>query len=132
MSSVMLRGTLVSARADECEAMTGARLVVERLEHCAVGDVRDVNDHAHAVHFAHDLATEIGDAVVVLDVFVVEVAAGVAEFVGIGPSERHVARAQTVVVAQHADVALNRVAAFDCRSGKQACAGDERPGCPGC
>ncbi len=43
----------------------------------------------------------------------VEVAAGVAQFVGVRPGERHVAHAETVVVAQHADVALNGVAALD-------------------
>ncbi len=44
------------------------------------------------------------------DIFRVDVAAGVAQFVGVRPGQRHVAYAQPVVVAQNADVALDRVA----------------------
>ena len=87
----------------------GGDCVPERL----VGDVRDVDHHAQAVHLEHNLLAEIGEAVVVLDLGVVDVAGGVGPFVGVRPGERHVAHAEPVVIAQQVHVVLDRVAAFD-------------------
>ena len=50
-----------------------------------VGDVGDVDHHAQAVHLVHDLFAERGEAVVVMDSCVVEVARGVGPVVGVGP-----------------------------------------------
>ncbi len=109
----MLRGTSVNAREDECDAITGRAAGHQRLVEGAIGDVRNVDHHAQPVHLAHHLAPEIGDAVMMLDLFVVEITAGVAQFVGVRPSERHVAHAEAVIIAQNAHVALDRVPALD-------------------
>ena len=55
MSSVRLRGESQSARQEECEAMTGASLDCEYSAEGFVGDVRDVDHHAQAVHFDEPL-----------------------------------------------------------------------------
>ena len=49
----------------------------------------------------------------VFDFLVVKVAAGVAKLVGVRPGQRHVAHAEAVVIAKHADVSLDGVAALD-------------------
>ena len=78
-----------------------------------VGDVGDVDDHAEAVHLGDDLFAEGGEAVVVGDGGVVDVAGGVGPVVGVGPGEGHVTDAEAVVVAEEAEGVLDGVAAFD-------------------
>ena len=78
-----------------------------------VGDVRDIDHHAEAVHLLNDLFAEGCESVVVGDGGVVDVAGGVGPVVGVGPGEGHVADAETVVVAQEAEVVLDGVAALD-------------------
>ena len=61
-SSGTLRGWSDTARAEECEKITGARGDVQRLPHHVGADVAEVDEHADAVHLGHDLATEVGEA----------------------------------------------------------------------
>ena len=113
LSSVRLRGWSVRARAEEWEAMMGARGGGEGVPEGLVGDVGDVDHHAEAVHLADDVVAEGGEAVVVGDGGVVEVAGGVGPVVGVGPGEGHVADAEAVVEAEEAEGVLDGVAAFD-------------------
>ncbi len=62
---------------------------------------------------SHHLFAEISKAVVMLNLGIVDVAGGVRPLVGIRPGKRHVAHAETVVIAQQVHVVLNGVAAFD-------------------
>ena len=79
-----------------------------------VGDVRDVDHHAEAIHLVDDVFAEVGEAILgVLDVGIVDVAGGVGPVVGVGPGEGHVADAEAVVVAQEAERIFDGVAAFD-------------------
>ncbi len=96
------------AREEECEAMTGALEVAHGVVERFVGDVRDVDHHAEAVHFQDDLFAEISEAVVRRRV------GG-----GIGPlgvahvREGHVANAESSVGAKHGEVVVDHVATFD-------------------
>ena len=107
IESGTLRGCSVSARAEEWEKMTGACGHVERVAHGRGRHVGEVHQHAEAVHLAHHLAAEVGEAVV----------PGAVER-GIGPveghvvGEGHVARAEIVVGAQRAERVLDGVAAL--------------------
>ena len=47
---------------------------LEGVPECLVGDMRDVHEHAQAVHFSHDVAPEISEAFVMFDVRTVDVA----------------------------------------------------------
>ena len=78
-----------------------------------VGDVGDVDHHAKSVHLLHDLFAEGGEAVVVVDFFVFDVAGGVGPVVGVGPGEGHVTDAEAVVVAEKTERVFDGVAAFD-------------------
>ena len=60
ISSVMLRATGERARQEEWEAKMGAWLVSRASAEGFVGDVRDIDDHAEAVHFADDFFAESG------------------------------------------------------------------------
>ncbi len=75
--------------------------------------MRNVDHHAQPVHLQNNLLAEIREAVVVLNLGVVDVAGGVGPFIGVRPRERHVAHAQAVVIAQQVHVVLDRVSAFD-------------------
>ena len=55
----------MSARAEEWEAMRGKSLVA---------DVRNIDHHAQAIHLPHDLFAEIGEAVVMLNLGIIDVA----------------------------------------------------------
>ena len=83
--------------------------IVERL----VGDVRDVDQHAQAVHLEDDLLAAVGEAVVVLDFGIVDVARRVGPFVGVRPAQGHVAHAEAVEIAEQANVVFDGVAAFN-------------------
>ena len=58
MSSGTLRGTSVSARADECEKITGACDTRSAAAIVAGDDVAEIDHHAEPVHLAHDLLAE--------------------------------------------------------------------------
>ena len=81
---------------------------VERGAHRPGRDVRQVDEHAEAVHLAHDFPAEWREAAVLRRVER-----------GVGPverhvvRERHVARAECVVRAQQGERILNRVAALE-------------------
>ena len=64
MSSVMFRGTLLIARQEECDAITGAVEVVQHVEKSLVRDMRNIHHHAQPVHLAHHLFSEIREPVV--------------------------------------------------------------------
>ena len=83
--------------------------VIERL----VGDVRDIDQHAEAVHLEDDLLAAVREAVVVLDLGIVDVTGRVGPFVGVRPAQGHVAHAEAVEIAQHANVVFDGVSAFD-------------------
>ncbi len=78
-----------------------------------VGDVRNVDHHAEAVHLEHDLLTEIGKAVVVLHFRVVDVARGIGPLVGVRPRKCHVTHAEAIVITQHVHIVLDRVPTFN-------------------
>src|SRR5262249_42455676 len=78
--------------------------VPERL----VGDVGDVDHHAEAVHFANDVFAEIGEAVVFGGM-----AGGIGPGGGGGVGEGDVADAEGVVGAEHGEVGIDGVAAFE-------------------
>ena len=69
----MFRGWLVSARAEECDAITGALVVAMASKNSLVGNVRNIHHHSHPVHFEHDLFAEIGEPVVMRDLGIVDV-----------------------------------------------------------
>ena len=107
MSSGTLRGTSLTARADECEKITGASRDANRVFHRVRRDVAEVDEHAEPVHLAHDLFAErrqpvehrrVGRRVGPRDVLRVR--------------QRHVARAEAVEHAQRAERAVDRVPAF--------------------
>ncbi len=93
--------------------MMGVRVVAIDVPEGLVGDVGDVDHHAEAVHLGDDLFAEGGEAVVVGDGGIVDVAGGVGPVVGVGPGEGHVADAEAVVVAEEGEGVLDGVAAFD-------------------
>ena len=63
-----------------------------------IGDVGDVHHHAQAVHFQDHLLAEIGQAIVMFDFGVGDIAGGIRPFVSVGPSECHVAHTETVEI----------------------------------
>ncbi len=79
---------------------------LDRLHARSIGAVRAVDHHADAVHLADHLAAEIGEA----DVLVVTAAAR--EIVAI-VGEQHLAHAETIIEIDHADIAVERVHAFE-------------------
>ena len=83
MSSVMLRGALIRARAEECDAITGALRRGDRVPERLVRHVRDIHHHAQAVHLEHHLLAEVGQPVVMLHLGIVDVAGRVRPFVGV-------------------------------------------------
>ena len=107
MSSGTLRGTSVSARADECEKMTGAVADPDRVAHRRRRHVAEIDEHAQPVHFPDDLFAERRQAVEL-------------RRVGrrVGPRhvqavrERHVARAEPVHHPQQRQRRVDRVAAL--------------------
>src|SRR6266851_3537828 len=50
-----------------------------------VRDVRDIDDHSESVHFVNHLLTEIGKAVVMLDLGIVQIARGIGPHAAWGP-----------------------------------------------
>ena len=109
----MLRGTLVSARDDECEAMTGARLVASawymvRSATCEMSTIMPMRFISRTTCRPKSVMPSW-----CCDRSCRQVAAGIAELVGVRPGQRHVAHAQAVVVAQHADIAFYGMAALD-------------------
>src|SRR6267142_2767013 len=82
-----------------------------------IGDVGDIDHHAQPVHLSDHLLAKFSEAVVVLDLFVVDVPRGVAPFVGVRPGQRHVAHAQPVIIAQDSQIVLDGVAALDAHQG---------------
>src|SRR5207245_11686140 len=95
----------------------GCRLHGDYIPKRFVGNVRDIDHHAEAVHLEHNLLAELGEAVVMLNLWVVDVAGGVRPLIGVRPGKRHVAYAEAVVVAQQTHVVFNRVPAFDAHQG---------------
>ena len=69
--------------------------------------MRDVDHHAEAVHLAHHLLAELGEAVVLG-----LVGGGVRPVVVAEMGQRHGANAQAIIHAQHAQVVVNLVSAF--------------------
>ena len=80
----------------------------ERVVKSFVGDVRDVDEDALAIHFADDVFAEVGEAIVRG-----LVGGGVGPLVIFEMREGHVANAESGVDADHADVVADHVAAFD-------------------
>ena len=106
-SSGTLRGWSVTARAEECEKMTGDTATSSASCMVCGRDVREVDQHPQAVHLAHHLRAEAGEAAVL----------GLVGR-GVGPvavrrvGERHVARAGGVELAQDGERVLDGVAAL--------------------
>ncbi len=90
---------------------------LERVVEGCVGGVGDVDHHAEAVHLADDVFAEGSEAVVMLDLGVVDVALRVGPVVGVEVGEGHVADAEGVVVAEEAEGVFDGVAAFDAHEG---------------
>ena len=111
-SSGTLRGLSVSARAHEWEKMTGARGRVQRVVHGGDRDVRQVDEHAEALHLRHDLAAEVRQAAAVR---LVGRGVGPADVVVV--RQRHVADAKGVQRAEHAERAVDAVAALRAEQG---------------
>src|SRR5208282_534932 len=82
-------------------------------------DVRDIHQHAQAVHLPHHLHAEIGEAIVVLDVGIVDVAGGIGPVGGLVVGQRHVADTQAVVIAQQAEAVVDGVSALDAHQHRQ-------------
>ncbi len=61
-SSGTLRGWSQSARAEECEKITGASETRSASSMVAGRDVREVDQHAEPVHLAHHLLAEAREA----------------------------------------------------------------------
>ena len=80
----------------------------KRVVESFVGNVRDVHDYAQAVHLLHDLAAEIGQAVVLGFV-----GGAVSPVVVDGVRQGHVAHAEFGVGAQDTQVVLDGMAAFE-------------------
>src|ERR1700682_143029 len=81
---------------------------LQNIVKCFVADVGNVHHDTKAVHFANHVFAEIGKAIV--DSFV---RGRISPFVIPAMGERHVADAQRGVSAQHAEIAVDHVAAFD-------------------
>ena len=90
---------------------------LDNVEEGLVGGVGDVDHHAEAVHFADDVFAEGGEAVVVGDFGVVDVALGVGPVVGVEVGEGHVADAEGVILAEEAEGVFDGVAALDAHEG---------------
>ena len=82
-----------------------------------VGCVGYVDHHAETVHFVDDVPAEGGEAVVMSDFWIVNVALGVGPVVGVEVGQGHVADAEIVVVAEKAKGVFDGVAAFDAHEG---------------
>ena len=65
-----------------------------------IGDVGDVHHHAQPVHLQHHLLAEIGQAIVMFDLGVGDIARRVGPLVGVGPSQRHVAHTKAIEIVQ--------------------------------
>ena len=78
-----------------------------------VGNVGDVHQHAQAIHLEDDLLAAVCQAIVVLDLGIVDIARGVGPLVGIRPAQSHVTNAEAVEIAQQVDIVFDRVTAFD-------------------
>src|SRR5436190_18730363 len=92
----------------------GRDYVVESL----VRDVRDVHHHSYSVHFFDNVASEIRQTVVMLDVLIVYVAFSIRPVIGVRVSERHITDAQLVKHSQRMKAVFDRVAAFDPHKGR--------------
>ena len=97
----------------------------ERVAEGLVGDVRDIDDHAEAVHLGDDFLAERREAVVGL----VGVAGGIGPVVAVGVGEGHVAHAEVVEIAQQARAVFDGVAAFDAEQGGDLVLACGRGGC---
>ena len=106
-SSGMLRGWSQTARAEEWEKITGALGRVERVPHGGRRHVREVDQHAEAVHLPDDLAAEGGQTA---DARLVGRRVRPGDVVVVG--ERHVAHAERVQPAQRAERVVDGVAAL--------------------
>ncbi len=93
--------------------MMGAFVTARTSPEGLVADVGDVDHHAEAVHFGDDLFAECGEAVVVGDGEVVEIAGGVGPVVAVGPGEGHITRAEAVVFVELFQGVLDGMAALD-------------------
>ncbi len=80
---------------------------LERRHHRLVRNVREIDHHAQAVHFAHDLPAKGRQAVVER-----LVGAGIGPVVVLDVSQSHVARAQRVAHAQDGQGIVDRMTAF--------------------
>ena len=100
------------ARQEECVAITGFVVTVERVVEGLVGDVRDIHDHAEAVHLPHHLLAEFGEAVVRG-----LVGGGVGPVVVAEMGQRHRADAQALVHPQHREIVVDLVPAFERQDG---------------
>jgi len=82
-----------------------------------VGGVGDVDHHAEAVHLVDDVFAEGGEAVVVVDFGVVDVALRIGPVVGVEVGKGHVADAERVEIAEEAEGVFDSVPAFDAHQG---------------
>ena len=120
-SSGTLRGLSVSARALEWEKITGGRATSRAAFIVRDGDVRQVDEHAEALHLGHDLAAEVGQAAAVR---LVGGRVGPADVVVVG--ERQVADAEGVQGAEHAERAVDAVPALRAEQGRDLAGGERR------
>ena len=103
----MLRGWPASARAEECDARSGARADLERVPESLVGDVRNVDHDAEAIQLADDVLAEVGEAVV-RRLVARRIAPGRVHAV----REGEVAHAEAVIVAEDGQALVDHVAAL--------------------
>ena len=124
-SSVRFRGLSQTARALEWEAMIGAldaaRTSIER----SLRGVRDVDDHAQAVAFGHDLAAEIAQALVL---GIPAVRRGVADVVVGGMAEGDVADVLVVEELDEREVPADGIAVLHADEGRELALFLEAPG----
>ena len=104
----MLRGTLLMARQEECDAITGADEVGQHVEESLVGDVRDVHHHAQPVHLADHLLPEVGEPVVLRRL---ARAVGPRRVVGVGQGE--IPRSHLEERPQDREIGIDGIAALD-------------------
>src|SRR5437773_12571306 len=83
-----------------------------------VSYVRDVHHHSYSVHFFDNVASEIRQTVVMLDVLIVYVAFSIRPFICVRVSERHIMDSQLVKHSQLMKAVVDRVAAFDPHKGR--------------
>ena len=95
--------------------MTGALLSADRVVEGLVGDVGDIHQHAKTVHLEDDLLAAIGQAVVMLDLWIVDVAGRVGPFVRIRPAQGHVANAEAIEITQQVNVIFDGVSTLNAK-----------------